>query len=191
MILVWLLAAFPDPALAQEGSFAFQIRGGGTLPILDFADDARGWEESAGPGTTLSMGFTFPLYRALGGYLGFGQHRFACDEDVCPEGKVLASTGFDVALRLVLGREWIRPWLQGGLHTHRMEARVRDEGGPRSLTSEGGGGYEVGAGLLVQVGERTSLSPGIRFGLGNVPFETRPNLALRFLVFDLGLVVGF
>jgi hypothetical protein len=72
-----------------------------------------------------------------------------------------------------------------------MEVRVRNGGEARRITSEGGGGYEVGVGILVQIGERTSLAPGVRYGLGNVPFDERPNLGLRFLVFDLGLVLGF
>jgi hypothetical protein len=44
---------------------------------------------------------------------------------------------------------------------------------------------------LVALGEKTYLSPGARYVLGNVPFNRRPNLGLRFLVFDLGLVLGF
>jgi hypothetical protein len=94
-------------------------------------------------------------------------------------------------LRIVIGRRSVRPWLQGGFHTHRIEGRVREGGQAHALNSQGGGGYEVGGGILIQVGERTSLSPGVRYGLGNVPFETHPNMGLRFLVFDVGLVLGF
>jgi hypothetical protein len=137
------------------------------------------------------MGFTFPLVGLVGGYLGFSQHRFGCDVDVCPVGKDLISTGFDLAVRIAGRRGRVRPWVQGGLHTHRIEARVRDGEEARRITSEGGGGYEVGGGILVQIGERTSLAPGVRYGLGNVPFDDRSNLGLRFLVFDLGLVLGF
>jgi hypothetical protein len=138
------------------------------------------------------MGFTFPLGGFLGGYLGFSQHRFGCDETVCPGGKEWASTGFDVAFRIVLGgRRPLRPWIQGGLHTHRVEGRVLEGGGVRTLHSDQGGGYEVGGGVLIKVGNRTSLSPGVRVGLGNVPFPDRGNMSLRFLVFDLGLVLGF
>jgi len=138
------------------------------------------------------MGFTFPLGGFLGGYLGFSQHRFGCDDRVCPGGKEWASTGFDVAFRIVLGpRKPLRPWIQGGIHTHRVEGRVLEGGGVRTLHSEQGGGYEVGGGVLIKIGRRTSLSPGVRVGLGNVPFPDRSNMTLRFLVFDLGLVLGF
>ncbi len=190
-LLAFGMGWVPLPLVAQEGPFAFQLRGGGTVPVGSFEDDARGWEEGTGQGTSLSMGFTFPLFRLAGGYLGFSQYRFACDADVCPKGKDWLSTGFDIALRAVIGDGGVRPWLQAGFHNHRVQGRISEEGGRRRINSDGGGGYEVGGGLLIAVGERTSLSPGLRYGLGNVPFPGYPNLGLRFLVLDLGLVLGF
>ena len=190
-LMVWGFAAGGWTVAAQEGPYAFQIRGGATLPVGAFRDDARGWEEEAGSGSSLGMGFTFPLFRLLGGYLGFSQHRFSCDEDVCPRGKSWTSTGFDIAVRMVLGHGTVRPWAQGGFHTPRMEGRVLQGGEGRSIRSNGGSGYEAGGGLLVKVGERMSLSPGVRYGSVDVPFQGRPTMMLRYLVFDLGLVVGF
>jgi len=188
---VTCLGLAPTPAQGQEGPYAFSIRGGTTLPVGSFRDETEGWEGRAGRGTSLAMGFTFPLFRFVGGYLGFSQHKFGCDENVCPEGNSWVSTGFDVALRVVAGGGMVRPWVQGGVHTHRMEARIHGDAGPLSLNSEGGGGYEVGGGILIKVAERMSLSPGVRYGLGNVPISGHPNLGIRFLVFDLGLVAGF
>ena len=190
-LLIPGMVLLPHPGECQEGPFAFQIRGGATAALAGFADDETGWEEEAGPDRSFGMGFTFPLSGGLGGYLGFSQHRFGCDPDVCPKGKDLITTGFDVALRYVVRREGIRPWLQAGLHTHRIEVEVIEWAGVRSLHSEGGGGYEVGGGVLVEIGERISLSPGIRYGSGNVPFGNKPNMGLRYLVVDLGLVLGF
>jgi hypothetical protein len=181
----------PEEGGAQEGPYAFQIRGGATAAVGAFGDGNQGWEKGSGGGTSLAMGLTIPFFRFVGGYLGFSQHRFACDEVICPEGKDWISTGFDAALRVVVGEGRVRPWLQAGLHTHRLEARVWEEGRGERLTSEGGGGYEAGGGILIQIGERNSLAPGVRYGLGNVPFLLQPNLKLRYLVFDLGLVLGF
>jgi len=186
-----LLSTGGEKLSGQEGPFAFQIRGGGIQPVASFKDAAEGWEEEAGRGPSLGMGFTFPLFSVVGGYLGFSQHRFACDENVCPEGKNWISTGFDVALRVVLGQRKVRSWVQGGIHTNRIEGRVRRGEGIQSLHSEGGAGFEVGGGLLLTVAERMSLSPGVRYGSGDVPFSEYPTMELRYLVFDLGLVVGF
>ena len=190
-LLGWGLGVCSGTAAGQEGPYAFQIRGGGTLPVGAFHDDAQGWEEEAGKGPSLGMGFTFPLFRSVGGYLGFSQYRFACDEDVCPKGKDWISTGFDVALRMVLGGRKVRPWIQGGLTTPRIESQVLVDGQGRSLHSQGGLGFEVGGGILVKVGERMSFSPGVRYGSAGVPYLDHPTLELRYLVLDLGLVVGF
>jgi hypothetical protein len=181
----------PGVLAAQEGTFAYQIRGGLTLPVLEFRKQDEGWEGKASPGASLAMGFNIPLAQPLGGYLGFSQHRYGCDRGVCPGGRSWISTGFDVALRVQLGEGRIRWWLQGGLHTHRVEARLMQDGAPRWVTSQGGGGYEAGGGILVQVGDRMSLAPGLRYGQGDIPFSDHPSLRLRYLVADVGLVVGF
>lgn len=191
-IAVWICLAVPSsPAFGQAGPFAFQIRSGFTRPLAGFRDPLHGWEGGSKAGPTLGMGFTFPLYRGIGGYMGFSQHRFGCDEAVCPEGKYWTDTGFDLAIRVVMGKGALRSWVQGGLHTHRMEGKITGADGAERLKSEGGGGYEVGGGFLLSIGERTSLAPGVRYGLGNVPFDNLPTLGVRFLVFDIGLVLGF
>ena len=190
-VLLLLLFTGSERVRGQEGPYAFQIRGGVTQPLGDFLDEAEGWEGKAGAGSSLAMGFTFPIYWYVGGVVGFGQHRFSCDTRVCPEGKAWISTGFDLAIRIAGKRGPIRPWIQGGFHSHRGQVKLLGDGLPRRVNSEGGGGLEAGGGLLVQIGERTSLSPGVRYGLGNVPFSARPTLDLSFLVFDVGLVIGF
>jgi hypothetical protein len=182
---------FPKALSGQEGAFAFQLRGGAFLPTGDLRSE-KGWEKEAKGDVAFGMGFTFPLVGPLGTYFGFSQYRFSCDPSVCPEGEGWESTGFDVALRLVVRRRHrIRPWLQVGLHTHRVRSRIYDPETVRERHSEGGGGIEVGGGILVQIRERMSLSPGLRYGHAEAPYDNSPDLRLRYLVADLGLVVGF
>lgn len=150
----------PAPLAAQEGPFAFQLRAGGTVPVGSFGDDAQGWEGEAGQGTSLSMGFTFPLFPFVGGYVGFSQYRFACDTDVCAKGKDWFSTGFDLALRAVAGSGKVRPWLQAGFHNHRVEGRVLEGGRGRGVNSDGGGGYELGGGSAGGGGGADEPGPG-------------------------------
>ncbi len=193
ILLVGLSSLAPpsETLSGQEGSFAFQLRAGADLPLGSFRTAEAGWQGKSGGGASLGMGFTFPVVGPLGGYLGFGQRRFACDEEVCPPEKDWTSTGFDVALRVVLGEDRVRLWAQGGLHTHRMEGRIGGAGEGRHITSEGGGGFETGAGVLIQVGRRMSLAPGIRYGQGHVPFSGRASMQVRYVVMDVGLVMGF
>ena len=178
--------------MAQEGAFAFEIRGGGVLPIGSFRSGKGEWAGMTRAGSSFGMGFTFPVPGPLGAFLGFGQRRFDCRGSVCADGAEWISTGFDVALRLVVGDRRIRPWLKGGFHSHRLEVSLRGPGGePDETRSEGGSGFEIGGGLLVAIAERMSLSPGIHYGSGEVPFLGRSALRLEYLVADLGLVLGF
>ena len=187
-----LLAGCLTQAAAQEGAFAFQIQGGWGAPLGEFRSGEGTWQGGSGQGPNFSMGFTFPAPGPLGAYLGFGQRLFNCDDSVCPGGKDWTSTGFDVALRWVLGEGRLRGWLQGGLHTHRIEGRILDSSGqPSSVTSQGGGGVEVLAGALVSIGERTSLSPAVRYGWGAVPFAERASMELQYLVLEVGILMGF
>ncbi|MGW8265750.1 MAG: outer membrane beta-barrel protein [Longimicrobiales bacterium] len=179
-------------ARAQEGAFAFEIRGGAGLPTSAFRTGGDGWVGKTGIGASFGMGFTLPAPGPFGVLLGFGQRRFGCQGEVCAEGADWISTGFDVALRLVLGRKRIRPWFKGGLHTHRLEGSVLGmDGGFRDLNSDGGYGFEAGGGILVAIGERSSLSPGLHYGWGEVPFPDRSDLRLQYFMIDLGLVLGF
>ena len=194
-MLLCSLAGFSAPAesaAGQERAFAFELRGGGAFPLGSFRSGDGGWAGEARTSTSFGMGFTLPGPGPFGSYLGFGQLRFECREPTCPSGKEWTSTGFDVALRLVLGRGSVRPWLRGGFHNHRLEGTVWDgEGGTVRVTSDGGGGIEAGGGILVSIGRRTSLSPGVRYGWGEVPFPRRGTMRLKYLVADIGVVLGF
>ena len=192
LALISSLGPGPGPLGAQEGAFAFEIRGGAAVPISSFRTGDEGWAGETRGGLSFGMGFTFPAPGPFGLFLGFGQRRFECAGDGCRKGSTWESTGFDVALRLVLGSRRIRPWLRGGLHTHRVEGQGFEGGGAAlELKSEGGAGYEVGGGLLIAIGERTSLSPGFHYGSGSAPFPDRHDLRLEYFVADLGLVLGF
>lgn len=187
-----LLGPGPVPLGAQEGAFAFEIRGGAAVPISSFRSGDEGWAGEIRGGPSFGMGFTFPAPGPFGLFLGFGQRRFECAGDGCRKGSTWESTGFDVALRLVVGSRRIRPWVRGGLHTHRVEGQgVEGDGAAIELKSEGGAGYEFGGGLLIAIGERTSVSPGFHYGSGSAPFPDRPDLRLAYFVADLGLVLGF
>jgi hypothetical protein len=182
----------PTPLQGQEGSFAFQLRGGGAFPIASFGSETAGWQGESGEGSSFGMGFTLPAPGPLGAFLGFSQHRFSCPEGVCSGGSKWIATGFDVALRQVLERWRVRPWFQGGLHTFRIEGDEADDGGEATpIVSDLGLGLEVGGGVLIGIGERTSLSPGLRYGWGRVPFPDREDMSLHYLILDLGLVLGF
>lgn len=181
----------PADCAAQEGAFAFQVRGGVGVPVGDFRSGEGNWAGRAEAGPAMTMGFTLPFPGPLGAYLGFGQYRFGCGEAVCRPGKEWVSTGFDGGLRFVLGERRVRPWVQAGVHTARVEASlaIDSDGGKR--ISDRGVGVEVGGGLLVAVGRRTSLNTGVRYGRLDADFSKVGTLGMRYLGVDLGLALGF
>lgn len=192
LLTLLLLTGAPGKGSGQEGAFAFQIQGGWDVPLGTFRSGEDRWQGDSGQGPNFSMGFTFPAPGPFGAYLGFGQRSFECDTAVCPEGRSWTSTGFDVALRWVLGEGRFRGLLQGGLHTNRVEGKILGPSGlVESVTSQGGGGMELSAGALVGVGERTSLAPALRYGWGRVPFPDRAAMELQYLVVDIGILMGF
>jgi hypothetical protein len=182
----------PEGAWGQEGAFAFHISGGQGVPVGRFASEERGWEGKSRAGPAFGMGFSFPGPGPLMLFLGFGQRRFPCDESACPAGADWTSTGYDVALRYVVGEGRVRAWMQGGIHTHRVEGEGwSEEGETYPLLSDGGTGSEVGGGVLIGIGERTSLAPGLRYGRGRAPLRNGRILRPRYLLLELGLVLGF
>ena len=52
-------------------------------------------------------------------------------------------------------------------------------------------GGELGAGFRVPVGGRFTLSPGVRYVVVDSDFTDVADLTMRYLVADVGLVVGF
>ena len=101
------------------------------------------------------------------------------------------STGFDVALRMVLGRKRIWPWIQGGLHSALVEGEPVSSEGASPRVSDRGTGVEAGGGFLIAIGERSSLSAGGRYGRVDGVFPELGTLEMKYLVVDLGLVLGF
>lgn len=189
-LVLGALSLGPDSARGQEGGFTFQVGGGAAIPVGDFRS-REGWEGKTGAGMSFGMAFSFPLKGPLDLYLGFSQHRFHCSEGVCSGDEDFVATGFDAGLRLLLRREGVSPWLRATLHAPRVEAELVEEGRKVSRTSDGAAGLEVGGGVLIRVAQRLSLSPGIRFGMVDLPFPDRPALEPRYLVADLALVLGF
>jgi hypothetical protein len=49
----------------------------------------------------------------------------------------------------------------------------------------------MGGGVLLAVGDRTSLSTGVRYGRVDVDFPKVGTLKMGYLGVDLGLVLGF
>jgi hypothetical protein len=144
----------PWPAAAQ-GRWAWGLDAGTAVPTARLA------------GAALETGFGFganaryTLYPHLAAYAGWEWHRFRTEGLVAGDAVHLEDTGYtfgllhDFPLR---GRT--RGWLRaGGLANH---LEVEQEGDVIGDTRHGLG-YEVGGGVAVPLGRRTTLTPGVRY----------------------------
>ena len=172
---------------AQISPLSLEARGGAWIPTSDLAG-ATGFEGEASP--DVSFGVHFVLRSALISYVvGFSEHRFGCDPLECGGAVDFVSTAWDLGLRVNLGRAGIVPWLSLGASAALYEAHVADGVAPES--SDRGWGYEAGAGVLLPVGGRFALNPAVRYGRNDADFPSRGGLETRYIIADVGFVLGF
>lgn len=190
LLPVLLVAALPTQG-AGQAPLVLDVRGGVAVPV------ATG---ESGPATKLEAGASYGLHLAfLRGprsafYVGFTQHRFGCGQGTCAEGGALVSTGWDVGTRLAFPLGALVPWIRLGVVFDRVEGDFGDFGGataPVRRVSDLAAGAEAGIGAVAAVGGRFSVNPGVRYTVLNTRFPEEGLLRMRYLVADLGIVIGF
>ncbi len=189
LALASLLALTPVAApVAAQAPLVVEGRAGALVPVSGFrTGPEQGGELGGGP----SFGVGFALERSGGLHLtfGFSQHRIDCSDDGCGGEGLYVATSWDLGARLDFGSGAVVPWVRVGATAPRVE-RDRPDPTADDVTELGFGG-EAGAGARVAVAGRFHLSPGVRFGAANTAIPSGGTLRMRYLVFDVGLVVGF
>ena len=192
MVALWGLG--PSALHGQLSVLQMELNAGASVPVGTFAG-AQGWEAEAS--SDASFGVHFALTSGHLGYrVGFSEHRFTCSPAGCGEETNLVSTAWDVGVRVNLRTSGVVPWLQIGVIAALVEADLAtlDSGGASTTErreSDRGWGYEVGGGLLIPLASRFGVNPGVRYGRVDPEFESRGVLRERYLVVDIGFVLGF
>ncbi len=176
---------------AQIPTLAFEARVGAAVPVSRFADAEIGFEGAAQADASFSFGFALQLRDHFGLYAGFGEHRFECASLACAQPSTLVSTGFDVGGRLSHTVGIVSPWVRAGLVSYQVQADFPEGARAGQQLSDRGVGWEVGGGLQIAVRERLAFNPAIRYSVVEVDFPVNGILDMRYLVIDLGIVVGF
>ena len=185
LALALLTAVFGGPAigppLSAQSTLIVESRAGISSPRGSFRTPTPDTELSSAP----SVGLHFGLRRGTRTYvyLGFSQLRFDCEGVEC-DGTWVA-TQWEAGVRAELSSGPVVPWLRAGVVSPSVEHVPGVRRGAR------GWGGEGGAGARIALTERLSLSPGARFGAVNVGRSVGEDVAMRYLVVDLGLVVAF
>lgn len=185
----------PTVSEGQLSVVQMEVNGGASIPVAEFAA-LDGWEGEAS--TDASFGVHFALTRGRLGYVvGFSEHRFRCPEAGCGVETDLVSTSWDIGIRVNLRTSGVVPWLRFGVVAALLEADLATVASPGVTAttvreeSDRRWGFEAGAGVLIPVATRFGLNPGVRYGKVDLDLASKGVLRERYLVVDLGLVLGF
>lgn len=200
--LAWMLGVAPAAALlalgvsasargleAQASPLVLEAHGGVAVPLAHFASGTREGE-GTGPGASFGVDFALPGGSRLAPYVGFAQHRFACEDAGCASGGRYVATGFHAGYRIVpLPGRAVLPWVRLGVVTSRVETDAL--GGTNVGTSKLGVGGEVGAGVHIGGASLVALNPSVRLAAVNTTLPGGALLRMRYLVADVAIVLSF
>lgn len=183
------LGGAAEATAAQQSPLVIEAHGGLTVPVSLFATGSR-----VGEGTSSGASFGVTIGLAGGGrwtpYVGFSQHRFACEDAGCASDGRYVATGFRGGLRWVsLPGRAVLPWLSAGAITTHIEAG--DLGGAYAGVSDLGVGAEVGVGVHIGGASQIAVNPGVRLAAINTELPDGTLLRMRYLVADVALVLSF
>lgn len=182
------LLALDAGEVRGQAPLAVQARAGVLIPLAGFRDGLDGTGRN---GAGASFGIAFTLERPGGWYLygGFSQHRVDCSSEECVGAGEHVSTAWDLGARRDFGSGAAVPWIRAGVTIPRVElagGATREE----AVTDLGIGG-EAGAGIRFGVGGRFHITPAVRLGAVDAGRPVGPAFRMRYLVADLGVVIGF
>ena len=190
VLLITLCALTAPGALqAQASPLVLELHGGASVPVSSFANGGRVGE---GGTTAASFGVDFAL--AGSGrrtfYVGFSEHRFACESAGCAGNGEYVATGFDVGFRFNLRSTGaVVPWIRLGAVTSKVDVPLLP--GALGGVSALGVGGEAGIGLYIGMSSPIALVPGIRLTAVNTELPGGSLLRMRYVVADVALAVAF
>lgn len=193
-ILGWIavtatLAMTALPLQAQD-RWSLDLSAGVAVPTGDLGD----WGLNTGLAFGSSVGAKLMPHLAV--YGGWDWAHFSTDESGIGGELDIEETGYVLGLRFEhpLRGEVGFPKLRlhaGGTYKH---IEIEDEEGDIVADSGHGLGWEAGAGLMMTVGERWTLTPGVRFSSLSPELDLgaiESSVDLQYLAFQLGVGWAF
>ncbi|XLS30298.1 outer membrane beta-barrel protein [Flavobacteriaceae bacterium M23B6Z8] len=189
MLIALMMTTF-ESALGQE-KWSVEIR-----PKLDFpTEDLGGIDLKTGFGFELAVNYNFMEH--LGAYVGWGYNTFNADDSFFAE---VGDTDFDET-GYTFGLQFIHPigssenlsYLirAGGIYNH---IEFENDAGDITADSDHGLGWEVGAGLQIELGNHWSLRPQISYRALSRDLEIGSetiDINLNYISFGVGIVKSF
>jgi hypothetical protein len=197
--LALALVLLATPLSAQ--SISFGLRGTGSFPTGEFAEDQTAASGAVIQGAKQGFGYGAELGVSLGpigAYGSFDHIAFDCETSTCASDGEYTLQGVTVGLKLrapTVSR--FRPFVKGGVTFNDLKGGY---GGTASsgLTTDRQPGYEIGLGADLGILGIVSIQPQVRYvgqnfkakipGVTNT--ATAPESGVNYFTFDLGLAFG-
>jgi opacity protein-like surface antigen len=195
--LALALMLLATPLSAQ--SISFGLRGTGSFPTGEFAEDPSGTNSALIQGAKQGFGYGAEIGIALGpigAYGSFDHIAFDCGINTCASEGEYTLQGVTVGLKLrppVASR--FRPFVKGGVTFNNLKGGY---GGTSTgeLTTDRAPGYELGVGADLAILGLVSLQPQVRYVGQNLKMKlpvtntsTAPESGVNYFTFDLGLAL--
>lgn len=183
------LAIAASPAEAQDRRWGVEVRGGVAFPTQDIGAD------ELGRGVALEGTFSYRLTPMVGAYAGWGWAHFNPETSFAGADIDFEKTGyvFGLGFEQPLSENMpVSGWLRVGGSVAHLE--FEDSEGDIVADSGHGLGFDAAAGLAFALGDRWTLTPGVRYSLLSRDVEIGPattNIDLEYVAVDIGLAFRF
>ncbi|MEZ4416675.1 MAG: outer membrane beta-barrel protein [Gemmatimonadota bacterium] len=166
-----------QPAAAQDHRWSLEGRLGATLPTGDIGDN----DETAGLSGAVDL--LYSVSNAASLYGGVRAYRFNCDGPECVDDR--NGKGLGAGVKFVFAREArALPWVRGGV--------IYDQAAISGSDSDWAPGFEVGAGIDLDLSPRFALVPAVRYYGYRAEFaQPEDDADMRYFVIDLGAHLHF
>jgi opacity protein-like surface antigen len=184
------MLALTSSASAQQ-PWTVELRGGGALPTVDVVDDS-----GTGNGVALEGALSYRFVPYLDAYVAWDWVRFAPETSFAGPDVDFEGTGYLAGLRFehpVTEAVPFDAWVRAGVRYDHLE--LEDADGDIIAGTGRDVGFDLGAGVSVQVAEGWSVTPGVRYRAVSHDVQLSPRRTeeadLRHVVVDVGVSYRF
>lgn len=190
LLLVALLCFFSYRSIAQETEkrFGFELSTGASFAL------SKPGDTQLNPGFGAEGIFHYRFLTNTGIFAGWGWNRFGADQSFAGENTCFEETGYLIGLELkqAIGNKSLLYYLRfAGLYNH---LELENAAGEIIGDSGHGLGFQLAAGIDYKLGEKWSLTPGLKFNSLSRSIEidnVDTNLSHRYISIRIGLLRNF
>lgn len=190
IVLTAAMLAVTSSATAQQ-PWTVELRGGGAFPTVDIVGDS-----GTGNGIALEGVLSYRFVPYLDAFVAWDWVKFSPETSFAGPEVDIEGTGYLAGLRFERSVAEAVPfdvWVRAGARYDHLE--LNDASGEIIAGTGRDVGFDLGAGVTVQVAERWSVTPGVRYRAVSHDVQLSPTRTedadLRHVVVDVGVRYRF